>query len=200
MRVIAGSARGTNLKGPGGLNIRPTSDRVRQAIFNVIEGLVEGAAVLDAFAGTGAMGVEALSRGARLCVFIDKDSRCRNIQRTNLLRTHTIDRAKALGGDIFSAAPRLRRMGDRFDLLFFDPPYDLLGSERGWGRLFEFMEELIENGLISSDALFVVEHRRSAAPPEPPESLVVDDNRKYGDTAITMFRPADASTDESPSM
>lgn len=190
MRVIAGSARGTNLKGPGGLNIRPTSDRVRQAIFNVIGALVDGAATLDAFAGTGAMGVEALSRGARLCVFIDKDARCRKIQRENLLRTHTIDRAKTLGGDVFAAGPRLRRLGSAFDLLFFDPPYDLLGSERGWRRLFDFMEELIENELVASDALFIVEHRRSASPPEPPEILAVDDVRKYGDTVITMYTPA----------
>ena len=200
MRVIAGSARGTNLKGPGGINIRPTSDRVRQSIFNLVSGLEQDATVLDAFAGTGAMGVEALSRGARLCVFIDKDARCRNILRVNLQRTHTMDRARTLGSDVFAAIPRLRRMGERFDLLFFDPPYDLLGEERGWRRLFDFMAELIENGLVASGAFFVVEHRRSAHPPAPPDCLIVDDARKYGDTAVTIFAPAPPSEGDDGSL
>ena len=118
MRVITGSARGRKLKTPQGMDVRPTTDSVKEAIFNIIQFDVEGRRVLDLFAGTGQMGIEALSRGAKECVFVDSSRQALNIVKENLKICNL--QGTVISGDAVSYLSR----GESFDLVFMDPPYD----------------------------------------------------------------------------
>ena len=152
MRVIAGSARGTRLHAPPGRTVRPTTDRARETLFNVLGDAVEGARCLDLFAGSGALGIEALSRGAEHCTFVDRHPGALQALRDNLARTHLGRRATVLGATWQSAIGRLQRHGQAFDLVFLDPPWDTDLGARCLRRLLKAPE------LVGS-ALVVVEHR-----------------------------------------
>src|SRR5262245_40624058 len=120
MRVVAGTAGGLRLVAPPGQATRPTSDRVREATFNALEsmGAIDGATVLDPFAGSGAMGIEALSRGASRATFVDNDPKARDVVRQNAEHTHLADRATIVAGDAFT----FLATSARFDLALLDPP------------------------------------------------------------------------------
>ncbi len=188
MRIVAGSARGLQLEGPGRLPIRPTSDRVRQSLFNILAPVVEGQNVLDAFAGTGALGIEALSRGAASCVFLEKDSRCLAIIQRNLDHTRLAGGARIIRCDALRSIDKLRELNLRFGLLFFDPPYQILGAPSGWAALIDFMMTLADAELTTPDAIFIVEHRAGDAPESLPSRAQVIDRRKYGDTGLLMLK------------
>ena len=178
MRLTGGEARGRRLKGPGRLSIRPTSDRVREALFDILGGRVRNAAFLDGFAGTGAVGVEALSRGARRVVFVERDLRAIKTIRQNLLEEAWSERHEIVRGDlarIVSASP-LRT--ERFEIIFLDPPYDETPSP-----------VLLEGiaGLLAPGGVVVIEYRWSRAAEIPAtEGLRTGRSYRYGDTALTL--------------
>ena len=124
MRVIAGKYRGRRLRGPQGLEIRPTGDRLKETLFNILAPRIPGAVVLDAFGGTGAIGIEALSRGAREVVFIEKSPAGSRLIRRNLGTCGIAAGARIVEQDIFAALRFLARQGFAADILYFDPPYD----------------------------------------------------------------------------
>ena len=130
MRVIAGSAGGTRLA-PVPRGVRPTPYRVRESLFNALGQFFEGGSVLDLYAGTGALGIEALSRGSRLAVFVERDRRARAVILENLRRTGFVERAEVLGADVEAVLGRLAGRGDRFDLIFADPPYRIAAEVGG---------------------------------------------------------------------
>jgi pantetheine-phosphate adenylyltransferase/16S rRNA (guanine(966)-N(2))-methyltransferase RsmD len=130
LRVIAGSAGGTRLA-PVPRGVRPTPDRVRESLFNALGQFFEGGRVLDLYAGTGALGIEALSRGSRLAVFVERDRRARAVIHENLRRTGFVERAEVLGADVEAVLGRLAGRGDRFDLIFADPPYRIAAEVGG---------------------------------------------------------------------
>ncbi len=130
MRVIAGSARGTRLA-PVPKGMRPTSDRVRESLFNALGQFFEGGSVLDLYAGTGALGIEALSRGSGLAIFVERDRRARAVILENLRRTGFAGRAEVIGGEVEAALGRLVGRGERFDLIFADPPYRIAAEVGG---------------------------------------------------------------------
>jgi 16S rRNA (guanine966-N2)-methyltransferase len=175
VRIVAGSRKGHRINAPKGVVTRPTGDRVREAVFSIV-GSVEAAAVLDLYAGSGALGLEALSRGARSCVFVDRDRDACRVVQANLeklgLRGATIvcrDAASALRDE----ASRNRR----FDLVLADPPYD------EWGRHEPMLREQLP-ALLSESALVVVE-TSDRVEPELPLDLVM--TRRYGSARITVF-------------
>jgi pantetheine-phosphate adenylyltransferase/16S rRNA (guanine(966)-N(2))-methyltransferase RsmD len=130
LRVIAGSAGGTRLaRVPRG--VRPTSDRVRESLFNSLGQFFEGGGVLDLYAGTGALAIEALSRGSGYAVFVERDRGARAVIHENLRRTGFADRAEVLGGEVEAVLGRLVGRGDRFDLIFADPPYRIAAEVGG---------------------------------------------------------------------
>lgn len=176
MRVVAGSARGRRLVAPSGTTVRPTSDRVREAVFNSLGsmGAVEGASVLDLFAGTGALGIEALSRGARRCTFIESDPRAMTALRENLTRTDTAGSARVVPGDTISVLSRPEVLGgEGVDLALADPPY---AFDR-WGELLELLERI--------GARLVVAESDSAV--KPPRGWRDRRQRSYGDTVVTIL-------------
>ncbi|PZX18866.1 16S rRNA (guanine966-N2)-methyltransferase [Palleronia aestuarii] len=183
MRIVAGSLGGRSLaalgKGDAAAHLRPTTDRVRESLFNVLAGgafgdPLDGAAVLDLFAGTGALGIEALSRGAASARFVENGRKGQALVAKNLAALGLGDRATLLRAD----ATRLGRSEIASDLVFLDPPYGAGLGERA-------MSAAIAGGWIAPGALIVWEE---ATAPILPQELVLLDRRRYGDTTITLAR------------
>jgi 16S rRNA (guanine966-N2)-methyltransferase len=175
MRIVAGSRKGHRISAPRGVVTRPTGDRVREAAFALV-GPVEGASVLDVFAGSGAMGLEALSRGAAQCVFVENDREaCRVIERN--LETLRLTGAVVLRADAVRALREELARGHRYELVLVDAPYD------DWERYAEPLAELLP-GLLADDGLAVVE-TASRVEPALPLDLVI--TRRYGSARITVF-------------
>ena len=179
MRVIAGEAKGRRLTGIRRSAIRPTSDRVREALFSALGAAVPGADVLDLYAGSGALGIEALSRGAASAVFVDSGREAVDAIHANLALTRMDDRATvvrtAVGGFLATG-----RHGP-FDVVFLDPPY-------AEGPPLEDLEALVGGGLLGDGAWVVLETRGPDAPP-PVDGLELTSLRRYGDTTLVFLRP-----------
>ena len=182
MRIISGTARGRTIVAPAGDRTRPTQDKVRESLFNIIRWDVGDARVLDLFAGTGALSLESLSRGARSAVLVDTDRAACEAIRKNIAACRMEDRARLLVRDYRQAIDQLAREGAKFELVFLDPPYRMENTG-------EMCAALYDRGLLAEEFLLVVEHRRGLAP-------LVDtrfeafDQRDYGDTQITFIRGA----------
>ncbi|MDR3050800.1 MAG: 16S rRNA (guanine(966)-N(2))-methyltransferase RsmD [Oscillospiraceae bacterium] len=184
MRIIGGSAKGRSLSAPPGLATRPTQDAVRESLFNILARHVPGARVLDLFAGSGALGLESVSRGAALAVLVDRAPAAMAVIRGNVARLGFGDRCQCLLCDWRQALTRLDRQGAVFDLVFIDPPYDLVAAG-------SVCEALTVHGLLAPNALLAVEHRWGA-PPQTIPPLHCADTRRYGGTGITfVHREAD---------
>lgn len=182
MRVVGGRFKGLGLAGPKGESIRPTSDRLREAVFNILahgeDEVLEGARVLDLCAGTGAMGIEALSRGARSALFVDLSAEARALIRRNLEAAGIMGLARISKRDATHLGPAGAQGG--FTLVFLDPPY-------GRGIAAKALAGLIRGGWLADGALIVVEEAAGAFA-EPPAGYEAVDRRVYGDTEIHFLR------------
>ena len=159
MRVISGTARGRKLLEPDGSKIRPSTDKVKESLFNIIQFDIEGRRVLDLFAGSGQLGIEALSRGAASCVFVDESSEAIKLVNANLKKCGLTDSATVIRGDAFAFIER----GGRFDLVFLDPPYETKHIDKALERIIEF-DILKDNGIIICESRV---EKEIAAVPEP---------------------------------
>jgi pantetheine-phosphate adenylyltransferase/16S rRNA (guanine(966)-N(2))-methyltransferase RsmD len=180
MRIIAGSARGTRLA-PVPKNVRPTSDRVRESLFNSLGQFFDGGRVLDLYAGTGALGIEALSRGFDRAVFVERDRKVREVILDNLHRTRFPDRAEVIGGEVEGILVMLDGRGEDFDLIFADPPYRIAAAEVG-GNLHRLRSLLAPGGRVvieSGEAPVEVAGGRKGV------------TRRYGGTFVTILGRAD---------
>ena len=175
MRIVAGTRKGHRIDAPKGAVTRPTGDRVREAVFSII-GPVDGAAVLDLFAGSGAMGLEALSRGAASCVFVERDRGAARVIQANLEKLR-LTGATVVASDVAAAVRSEQERARHFDLVLVDPPYD------EWERHASTLSELLP-AVLSDDALVVVETSERAEP-DLPFDLVT--TRRYGSARITVF-------------
>lgn len=180
MRIIGGQARGRTLVAPAGERTRPTQDYVRESLFNILREDVPGARVLDLFAGTGALALEALSRGAAYAVLVDSDRAACACIRSNMERVRAVERCRMLFCDYRQAIRRLGEQGERFDLVFIDPPYRMENTG-------EICAALYESGLLLPDCLLAVEHK-DTSPPRLDGRFAVVDRRSYGETRITFVR------------
>lgn len=187
MRVIAGRARGMKLKIPRGQWVRPTADRVKEALFSILGSRVDGARVLDLFAGSGALGIEALSRGAELAVFVDIHRHCLATIRENLQRARLEDQAILVAGDVRRVLPRLAAEGHRFDVIFMDPPY-------GQGLAAAVLELVDRTGLLAPGGLVVVETGSREEIPTDLENVGAVRTRIYGDTQLIFLEGKDAQS------
>jgi pantetheine-phosphate adenylyltransferase/16S rRNA (guanine(966)-N(2))-methyltransferase RsmD len=175
MRVIAGSAGGIRLA-PVPRGVRPTSDRVRESLFNSLGQYFEGGKVLDLYAGTGALGIEALSRGSGYAIFVERDRRARAAIHENLRRTGFVESAEVLGGEVEAVLGRLAGRGDRFDLIFADPPYRI-AAEVG-GILHRLRSLLAPGGTVAIE---------SGEAPVEGAGGKKGVTRRYGGTFITVL-------------
>ena len=179
MRVITGSARGRRLKAPEGRDVRPTTDKVKEAIFSIIQFDIEGSAVLDLFSGSGQMGVEALSRGAKSCVFVDSSHASVGITKENAAAAGFRNQSTVVTADSISY---LRMCRSRFDIAFLDPPY-------GKGLIEEAMPLL--SRLMSERGIVLCEHEKGLVLPEKFGGLELHRSYKYGKVEVTVYRTPD---------
>ncbi len=181
MRVIAGTARGTRLKTPDGMLTRPTADRVKEAVFSVVQFELPGSRFLDLFGGSGQMGIEALSRGAASAVFVDGRREACGLIRENLRLTRMQERAQVVQADYLAYLDRCR---ERFDLIFLDPPYAEVFLENA-------LKKISEIDILSDRGIIICER-----PADKPLDLELPGLRRgkdyrYGKTWVTLFRKAD---------
>lgn len=179
MRIIAGTARGRTLNAPKGLDTRPTQDYVRESLFNIIQRDVPGAVVLDLFAGSGALGLEAVSRGASEAVLADKAPQAIACIERNIETLKMPGSIAVYAGDWQTVLTRLHKMGKRFSLVFLDPPYRMTDTGAQCTKMADL--HLLENG-----ALIVIEHHRDVEP-MPDTRFRRRDERRYGDTVIHFY-------------
>ena len=179
MRVITGTARGRKLKEPVGMDIRPTTDSVKEAIFNTIQFDIEGRRVLDLFAGTGQLGIEALSRGAKSCTFVDESTAAVRLVRENLA-------ACRLSGEVVQTESVGFLSGcGQYDLIFLDPPYDSTLLDKALSAVIQY-DKLAVGGII------VCESRREKCLPEVSAPYRMKRQRAYGKIMLTLYeREAD---------
>ena len=178
MRIVAGEFRGRKLHTPKGAQIRPTTDRVREAIFSIIASHVPDASVLDLFAGTGALGLEALSRGAAQAVFVDRSTDAVRLIRANVELCRVEDRARVVQGSVVQVIQRLANQGEAFHLIFMDPPY-------GKGCVEETLLQL--DKVAYATVLVVAEHHVKDVLPQRLGEWLRTRERRYGDTAVSFF-------------
>ena len=177
MRVISGTARGRKLKELQGMETRPTTDKVKESLFNIIQFEIEGRRVLDLFGGTGQMGIEALSRGAAFCSFVDLRKEAAAVIRDNLSHTGLADKAKVTQGDYLAFLTGCR---EKFDLIFLDPPY-------GSGMLEKALAAIAKIDIATENGIIVCESAAEAALPELPAPYRMGRDYRYGKIKITLY-------------
>ena len=175
MRIVAGSRKGHRIEAPKGVVTRPTGDRVREAVFSIV-GPVEEARVLDLFAGSGALGLESLSRGASSCVFVERDRRAARVIQSNLEKLR-LTGAVVVTRDVAAALREERDRGRLYDLVLADPPYE------DWAGHETVLAEVLPS-VLADDALVVVETSERV---EPDLALDLVTTRRYGSARITVF-------------
>jgi 16S rRNA (guanine966-N2)-methyltransferase len=190
MRIISGTHRNRALESPKGIATRPTSERLRETVFNICQHKIEGAKFLDLFAGSGAIGLEALSRGASSCTFVEKDFFALKALRHNIQTFDYQDQTKIFSGDVFSMIAKLAEKGLVYDLVYADPPYDTLS--KGWNsecygvrivKLFDELPLLAEDGI-----LFVEEGHDFIDQLGELSTLSCKDIRKNGRAFLAQFK------------
>lgn len=179
MRVIGGEFRGRRLNAPQGRKIRPTSDRVREAIFDILGPVWTFQRVLDLFAGTGSLGIEALSRGSQDAVFVEQGKVALTVLRGNLKALGLKSRSWVLPLATKRGIAILGEKGEAFDLIFMDPPY-------GKGSVEQTLEEVARAGILAPTGVVVAEHS-SREVIFPPLGLALAQQRRYGDTTVSFF-------------
>ena len=178
MRVITGSARGCRLKELEGMETRPTTDRVKEGLFNIIQFDIEGRKVLDLFAGTGQLGIECLSRGAASAVFVDRRADAVKLVRENLKATRLSDKARVVSGDSMEFLKSLR---EKFDLIFLDPPYEA-------GLLEAAIAHIAKFDILSPHGIIVAEHPAGRVLPALTAPYRLRRTYRYGKIALSVYR------------
>jgi 16S rRNA (guanine966-N2)-methyltransferase len=180
MRIISGSARGRKLLSPVGMGTRPTLDRIKESIFNIIQERTRNAVVVDMFSGTGSLGLEAASRGAEMCYLIDMGDTTFEMLKKNVDNLKFNDKCKCLKGDTYKYMQQFSKEGIVFDLIFIDPPYakDMIPPA---------IEIIAENRLLKEDGLIVCKIDSSEEIYDGNTIIHISDLRKYGNTTVLFY-------------
>ena len=181
MRVISGTAKGMRLNTPEGMLTRPTADRVKEALFSIIHFDLPGAKVLDLFAGTGQLGIEAISRGASYGVFVDEREAACKLVRENLRKTGFTEKSTVLRSDYLSY---LRHCNEKFDIIFLDPPYSEVFLENS-------LKIITEIDILQSGGIIASEYPLGKVLPEVYSAHFHSKEYRYGKTILTLFRKID---------
>ena len=179
MRVIAGSAKGHNLRTIEGLATRPTLDRIKETLFNIIAFDLPECSFLDLFSGSGGIGIEALSRGAAEAVFVENAAECQAVVEENLKHTKLAEKARIVRSDVLTALDRLSDEGKCFDIIFMDPPY---ASE----LYTPVLRKIVGSGILKQEGYLITE-RSSAIPLTLPTGMVILREKAYKTTVLTFL-------------
>lgn len=180
MRITAGTLRGRSVATRPGKAIRPTSGRVREAIFNLLQNRIDGARVLDLFAGAGALGIEALSRGAAFVLFVDSSGTARRIIERNLRQLEIEERGRVFCCEAGKAVEALSQNGEKFQVVFMDPPY-------GQGLAHAGLQAVADGGILAQDGVVIVEHDKREQLAGEHGILRLKTKKRYGDTQVSVF-------------
>lgn len=184
MRVISGYAKGHKLLSPTGSDIRPTTDRIKESIFSMIHNNIIGTSFLDLFSGTGAIGIEALSRGAKSCTFVDKSKESVGIINNNIKHVSKAilnPNYDIINSNVYDALNILKNK--KFDIIFMDPPY----KER---IIDNILTQICENNILNNNGIIIIEQDKNADLPVEKEFRIIK-NKKYGLTTIIFMKPSE---------
>ncbi|MGQ9644968.1 MAG: 16S rRNA (guanine(966)-N(2))-methyltransferase RsmD [Thermodesulfobacteriota bacterium] len=182
MRIIGGTSKGKRLTPPKGQALRPTSDRVKESIFNILGEGVKGKVILDLFAGTGNLGIEALSRGAKRAIFVEKAREATRLIKNNLSQCGMATVSEIIPKDVIRAIGILRQRGETFDLILMDPPYER-------GLIQKTLWKLQSHRIYHDESILVIEHDRREPLPRNSNGWNLIQQRKIGDTLISFLTP-----------
>lgn len=181
MRVIAGEKKGHSLKAVPGSSTRPTSDKVKESIFNMIGPFFDGGIALDLFGGSGGLGIEALSRGTKRVIFVDQDKKAIDTIKSNLEQCQFRDRAEVYRNDALRALRALIKREVKFSIIFLDPPY---ANE----NISSILAIIDDHGLLAEAGTIVCEYGAGQQLPEQVGALVNVRTEQYGDTGVSIFQ------------
>ena len=184
MRIISGRARGHRLKTLDGLDTRPTADRVKESMFNMIACYVQDARILDLFAGTGNLGIEALSRGACYAVFIDNSGMATKVINDNLTHTKLIDKARVIKSDFNTYFAGIGAQDKKFDIIFMDPPYSK-------DIILPTLKQIFKQNLLKQGGIIVIESDKQDALPQVFQPYAIMRSKTYGRTVVTIISKDD---------
>ncbi len=179
MRVISGSARGCNLVTPEGLDTRPTTDRIKETLFNIIAFDLAECRFLDLFSGSGAIGIEALSRGAEKAVFVDNSAESKKAIEKNLKHTKLEGKARVISKDVFAAIESLKTSGEKFDIVFIDPPY-----MKGFNE--DVLKALVKAEILADGCRIILERSSEVDAPNV-DGLVIYREKNFKTTVMTFM-------------
>lgn len=180
MRIISGKARGHALKAPKGLNTRPTTDRVKESIFNIIQSRLNESVVIDLFSGSGNLGIESLSRNANKAYFVDNNINSINSINENLKKTSLIDSSVVYQMDVIAAIEKIANQNIKADIIFLDPPYSK-------NLVTPILEKIFCSEILHLDGIIIVEHRKTDEVPSNINGLQKYRTKKYGDIAVSFY-------------
>lgn len=180
MRVISGTRKGCKLKGPRGNNTRPTEDRIKESLFNILRNIDNESIVLDLFAGSGGIGIEFLSRGAKKAYFVDKDYESIQCIRDNLIHTKLNDNAEVIKDDALKSIKKFGQKEIKFDYIFADPPYrkDII---------MKIIECIWNNKVLKETGILILEHEKELILEDKIYGLRKADYRVYGDKSLSFY-------------
>ncbi|MGB2599574.1 MAG: 16S rRNA (guanine(966)-N(2))-methyltransferase RsmD [Candidatus Omnitrophota bacterium] len=181
MRIIAGEFRGRKIKQPESDQVRPTKDRIREAVFNIITELVPDANVLDLFAGSGAFGLEALSRGAKKAVFVEQGRENGGVIEENIKSLDVGDRAKVIISDVFKSLEELKEEKETFNLVFADPPYLKSVAKKTLIKINHY-------DILNHSGSLIIEHHTGESLPDSEGDVSIVKRKTYGNTSISIYR------------
>lgn len=181
-RIISGTAGGIRIDAPAGLRTRPTTDRAKEALFNILGEFSSDDVVLDIYSGSGSLGLESLSRGAKKCYFVDRNPKSIAVIGKNAGKCGLSEKSEIIRGDSFKTIGHLKKEGMMFDVVFMDPPY-------GQGLVPLTIEKIGEADIIDSDGIIVAEHEPEGEPPDMISGFVKYDARGYGTVRFSFYRP-----------
>lgn len=182
MRIIAGELKGRRLMTPSDNRVRPTTDKVKEAVFSMVAGYLPGSVVVDLFAGTGNLGLEAISRGAARAYFVDKDRTSISMVRENVKHCKVEDRSVILWSDFKSV---FKKINDKVDVIFLDPPYSA-------GYMEECFSIIAESEILEEGGIIVAEHSSAETLPEEMSGMVLIKSKRYGKISVSIYEKQEA--------
>lgn len=182
MRVISGIRKGHKLKAPKGMDVRPTEDRIKESIFNILRNIKNNGIALDLFSGSGSIGIEFLSRGAELCYFNDNSQNSISIIKENLSHTNLMDKAVVIKNDGLRVIEYFHSKNVCFDYIYIDPPF------RQDKLIQNLLESISKNSILREDGVIIVEHEKELELEDKILDLIKTDYRNYGSKSITFLK------------
>lgn len=182
MRVISGLRKGHKLKAPKGMDVRPTEDRIKESLFNILQSIDQDSSILDGFGGSGSIGIEFLSRGAKTCYFVDSSKESIDIINENLKHTKFVEHSFVIRNDIMIAIKSFGEKKLSFNYIYLDPPF------KEHNLIYKSLELIIYENILNYNGIIIIEHEKELKLEENINGLIKFDYRKYGSKSLSFYK------------